>query len=160
ILEKYFTETNPTSKLAEMRSYGGLAGAEYEAEAAPKFFERYLALPDYDDARHWILAYELQRRYYVRNDQGQIQKIRNLAIRPQQAAPRFKPLRDATHNQLSANLLPKLQAYRDKLAAGAVRAQVDELMAEIVKVTSLEDSVLRAQLKELDDKALAAELTA
>ena len=42
ILEKYFTETNPTHKLAEMRSYGGLAGAEYEAAAAPRFFERYL----------------------------------------------------------------------------------------------------------------------
>src|SRR5262245_51409257 len=42
ILEKYFTETNPTHKLAEMRSFGGLAGAEYEAAAAPRFFERYL----------------------------------------------------------------------------------------------------------------------
>src|SRR5205823_4787008 len=67
ILEKYFTETNPKHKLAEMRSYGGLAGAEYEAAAAPRFFERYLALPAYDDARHYLLAYELQRRYYVRD---------------------------------------------------------------------------------------------
>src|SRR6185369_16935838 len=138
ILEKYFTETNPTHKLAEMRSYGGLAGAEYEAAAAPRFFERYLAQPDYDDARHYLLAYELQRRYYVRDDQGQIQKIRNLAIQIQQADPRFKPLRDATHNQLSAALLPKLQLYRDRLPAGAVRTQVDALMAEIVKVTSLD----------------------
>ena len=160
ILEKYFTETNPKHKLAEMRSYGGLAGAEYEAAAAPRFFERYLALPDYDDARHYLLAYELQRRYYVRDDQGQIQKIRNLAIRIQQADPGFKPLRDATHNQLSATLLPNLQAYRDKLPAGAVRTQVDELMAEIVKVTSLDESVLRAQLAALDDQALAAELSA
>jgi len=160
ILEKYFTETNPRHKLAEMRSYGGLAGAEYEAAAAPRFFERYLAQPDYDDARHYLLAYELQRRYYVRDDQGQIQKIRNLAIQIQQADPRFKPLRDATHNQLSAALLPKLQLYRDRLPAGAVRTQVDALMAEIVKVTSLDDGVLRAQLAALDDQALAAELSA
>ena len=136
ILEKYFTETNPKHKLAEMRSYGGLAGAEYEAAAAPRFFERYLALPDYDDARHYLLAYELQRRYYVRDDQGQIQKIRNLAIRIQQADPGFKPLRDATHHQLSATLLPKLQAYRDKLPAGAVRTQVDELMGALGRLVA------------------------
>ena len=160
ILEKYFTETNPTHKLAEMRSYGGLAGAEYEASAAPRFFERYLAQADYDDARHYLLAYELQRRYYVRDDQGQIQKVRNLAIRIQQADPRFKPLRDATHNQLSATLLPKLQAYRDKLAPGPVRSQVDELMTEIAKLTALDEGVLRAQLGALDDKSLAAELSA
>ncbi len=123
ILEKYFTETNPKHKFAEMRSYGGLASAEDEAAAAPRFFERYLALPDFDDTRHYLLAYELQRRYYVRDDQGQIQKIRNLAVRIQQADPRFKPLRDATHNQLSAALIPKLQAYRDPLPAGAVRAR-------------------------------------
>ncbi len=159
ILEKYFTETNPTHKLAEMRSYGGLAGAEYEAAAAPRFFERYLTQADYDDARHYLLAYELQRRYYVRDDQGQIQKIRALAIRIQQADPRFKPLRDATHNQLSAALLPKLQAYRDKAPAG-VRPQVDELMTEIAKLTALVESVLRTQLAGLDNKALAGELSA
>src|SRR5262245_43177553 len=61
ILEKYFTETNPTHKLTEMRSYGGLAGAEYEAAAAPRFFERYLAQADYDDARHNALEGPTQK---------------------------------------------------------------------------------------------------
>ena len=136
VLEKYFTETNPRHKLAEMRAYGGLAGAEYEAAAAPRFFERYLSAPEFDDAHHYLLAYELQRRYYVRDDQGQIQKIRALAIRIQEADPGFKPLRDATHNQLSAALIPKLAAYRDAKPPGALRTQVDELIAEIEKLTS------------------------
>ncbi len=160
ILEKYFTETNPTHKLAEMRSYGGLGGAEYEAPAAAKFFERYLSAPDFDDAHHFLLAYELQRRYYVRDDQGQIQKIRAIAVRIQQADPKFKPLRDATHNQISATLVPKLQAYRDAKPAGAaVRAQVDELIAEIHKLTRLDDSALRAQIATLDDPTLRTQLT-
>jgi hypothetical protein len=160
ILEKYFADTNPKHKLGEMRAYGGLAGAEYEAAAAPRFFERYLSLPDYDDARHYLLAYELQRRYYVRDDQGQIQKVRVLAIRIQQADPAFKPLRDATHNQISANLIPKLEAYRDARSPGAIRSQTEELIAEIRKLTSLDQGVLRAQLGTLDDKALGAELSA
>jgi hypothetical protein len=160
ILEKYFTETNPAHKLAEMRSYGGLAGAEYEAAAAPRFFERYLTAPDFDDAHHYLLAYELQRRYYVRDDQGQIQKIRAIAIRIQQADAKFKALRDATHNQISATLIPKLEAYRDARPAGAIRTQVDELISEIQKLTRLDDSVLRAQLATLDDAKLGAELTA
>jgi hypothetical protein len=160
ILEKYFTETNPSHKLAEMRSYGGLAGAEYEAAAAPRFFERYLTASDFDDSRHYLLAYELQRRYYVRDDQGQIQKIRALSIRIQQADSRFKPLRDAIHNQITATLIPKLEAYRDTKPAGAIRGQVEDLIAEIHKVTRLDDSVLRAQLAMLDDAKLGAELTA
>src|SRR6185369_5277970 len=160
ILEKYFTETNPKHKLTEMRSFRGLASAEEEANAAPRFFERYLALPDFDDTRHHLLAHELQRRYYVRDDQGQIQKIRNLAVRIYQADPRFKLLRDATHNQLSAALIPPLQAYRDPLPDGAVRRQIDELIAEIAKVTSFDDSVLRAQIAALDTKPLATELSA
>jgi hypothetical protein len=160
ILEKYFTETNPTHKLAEMRSYGGLGGAEYEAPAAARFFERYLSAKDFDDAHHYLLAYELQRRYYVRDDQGQIQKVRALAIRIQQADSKFKPLRDATHNQIAANLIPRLQAYRDTKPAGAIRSQVDELIGEIEKLTRLDDSALRAQLATLDDAKLRAELTA
>ena len=44
ILEKFFIETHPDHKLAQMRAYGGLAGAEYEAAAAPTFFEKYLDL--------------------------------------------------------------------------------------------------------------------
>jgi hypothetical protein len=160
ILEKYFTETNPTHKLAEMRSYGGLGGAEYEAPAAARFFERYLSAKDFDDAHHYLLAYELQRRYYVRDDQGQIQKVRALAIRIQQADSKFKPLRDATHNQITATLIPRLEAYRDTKPAGAIRSQVDELIVEIQKLTRLDDSALRAQLPTLDDAKLRAELTA
>ena len=45
----------------------------------PLFFERFLERRKYNDFRHFILAYELQKRYFVRNDQGEIQKIRNLA---------------------------------------------------------------------------------
>ena len=160
ILEKYFTDTNPKDKLAEMRSYGGLSGAEYEAPAAARFFERYLSAPEFDDAHHCLLAYELQRRYYVRDDQGQIQKIRAIAMRIHQADPSFKPLRDATHDQISATLIPRLQAYGAAKPAGAVRRQVDELIAAIEKLTRLDDSALHAQLAALDDTKLGAQLMA
>src|SRR5215470_6333053 len=159
ILEKYFTDTNPKDKLAEMRSYGGLSGAEYEAPAAARFFERYLAASDFDDGHHYLLAYELQRRYYVRDDQGQIQKIRAIATGIQQADSSFKPLRDATHDQITASLIPRLQAYGAAKPA-AVRGQVDELIAGIEKLTRLDDAALRAQLAALDDTKLGAQLTA
>jgi hypothetical protein len=109
VLEKFFVDTNPTHKLAEMKAYGGLSGAEYEARDAPLFFERYLSDPTFDANRHYLLAYELQRRYFVRNEQGDIQSIHNLAGAAYQADPKFK--RSATtHNQLSAALLPRIRA--------------------------------------------------
>jgi hypothetical protein len=160
ILEKYLVETEPAHKFAVMRSYGGLGGSEYEARDAPLFFERYLADERFREPRLYLLAYELQRRYFVRNDQGQIQRARALAVAIQTAQPSFKPLRDATHNQISADLIPKLAAYRARMAAGPTRDRVDELIAEIRKLTSLDESSLRTQLPAFQDAALRGELEA
>jgi hypothetical protein len=158
VLEKFFIETHPDHKLAQMRAYGGLAGAEYEARAAPRFFERYLALEGFDQPRHYLLAYELQRRFYVRDDQGRIGKARNLASAIQNQRLDFKPLRDAVHNQISAAQIPRVEAYRDDLPAGALRDRVDELIAELRKLTSLDESALRAQLPGIENADVRAAL--
>ncbi len=160
ILEKYFTETHPSHKLAQLRSYRGLTGSEYEARDMPRFFERYLALSSFNDYRHFLLAYELQKRFFVRNDQGQIQKARRLATRIQTRDAAFKPLRDATHNQITAALIPKLAAYRDQRRKRQDRAQVDALIAEIEKLTSLDEEVLKAQVAEMKNSALRRRLRA
>jgi hypothetical protein len=157
VLEKYFIETNPQSKLAEMRAYGGLSGAEYEAPAQPLFFERYLSAPEFDPARHYLLAYELQRRFYVRAELGQIVKVREMAIRVQQADSKFKPLRDAVHNQLSAGLIAPLATYRDR-ATGSIRKQVDEIILEIVKLTSLDETALAGLIASLQDEKVRAKV--
>ena len=104
ILENYYMTTHPRSKLAEMQTYGGLKGAEYEARDMPIFQEKYFLDPAYNDYRHFILSYELERRFFTRNDQGNIQKIRDLAIIIQQYDRQFKPLRDAVHGRISASL--------------------------------------------------------
>jgi len=160
VLEKYFIETHPGHKLAEMRAYGGLAGAEYEARDAPRFFERYLALESFGEARHYLLAFELQRRFFVRDDQGQIGKVRNLASAIHRERPVFKPLRDAVHNQISAALIPRIEAYRAKLGPGGHRDRVDELIAEIRKLTALDERALAAQIPAIADPALRDELAA
>ncbi|MBW1687796.1 MAG: hypothetical protein JRS35_22395, partial [Deltaproteobacteria bacterium] len=158
VLEKFFIETHPDHKLAQMRAYGGLAGAEYEARDAPRFFERYLALEGFDQPRHYLLAYELQRRFYVRDDQGAIGKARNLASAIQKQRADFKPLRDAVHNQISAAQIPQIEAYRNALPAGAVRERCDELIAEMRKLTSLDESALREQLPGIEDADTRAAL--
>ncbi|MGI9591704.1 MAG: hypothetical protein ACR2P8_10085, partial [Myxococcota bacterium] len=160
VLEKFFIETHPDHKLAQMRAYGGLAGAEYEAAAAPEFFERYLDMESFREPRHYLLAYELQRRFFVRDDQGTITKARNLASAIQRQRADFKPLRDQVHNQISAPQIPKVAAYRDKLPPGKTRELCDQLIAEIRKLTSLDESALREQLPGIEDAGLRAELEA
>jgi hypothetical protein len=159
ILEKYFTETHPTNKLSKLRSYGGLSGVEYETPASARFFERYLNAPEFRD-NDFLLAYELQRRYRVREDLGQIDKVRAMSVRIQAIDHRFKPLRDAVHNQLSPGLVPQLEAFRDQLPPGSTRSQVDALMAEIKKLTSLDESALKSQVTPLEDNALRSRLAA
>ncbi len=160
ILEKYFVETHPQHKLAKMRAYGGISGTEFEARDAPKFFERYLASPEFTEPRHFLLAYELQRRFYIREDQGQIGKVRNQATAIQQLNFDFKPLRDQVHNQLSADVIPKLVAWRDKKAKDDVQKQkVDELIHEIRKLTSLDETALQSQLPALEDEKVRATIS-
>ena len=158
VLEKFFIETHPDHVLAKMRAYGGLAGAEFEARDAPLFFERYLDLPEFDEPRHYLLAYELQRRFFVRDDQGRIGRARDLASAIQSRRRDFKPLRDQVHNQISAAQIPRIRAFRDTLAPGPVRDQVDELIIEMGKLTSLNEAALKVQIPALGDAALRARI--
>jgi len=160
VLEKYFTETNPQHKLAQLRNFRGLASSEEEAPAAPKLFERYLAAPEFDETRHFLLAYELQKRFFVRSDVGQIQQIRAMATRVESMDPRFKPLKDSVHNQLSAGLIPRLEEYRDRLPQGAERGEIDRLVAEIAKLTSIDEKALEPQIAAVQDEALRGQLRA
>jgi hypothetical protein len=160
ILEKYFIETHPGHRLAVAKTLRGVSGAEYEAPAVPRFAERYLSQDSFRDARHFLLAYELQKRFFVGEDQGRITKIRNMATQVESRDPKFKPLRDATHNQISASLIPRLSAYRDRLPNGQTRARLDALITEIDKLTSLDKSALRPQLGQVEDAALRTQLQA
>lgn len=158
ILEKYFTETNPGHKLSQLRAFRGLASSEEEAPAAKKFFERYLSATEFDPSQHFLLAYELQKRFFIRSDIGQIQEIRAMATRIESMDPRFKPLKDAVHNQLSAGLIPKLEEYQSRLAQGAERSEIGRLVAEIAKLTSIDETALEPQIADLEDEALRARL--
>ena len=160
ILEKYFTETQPNHKLSRLRSFGGLSGVEYETPASARFFERYLSAPEFKDNRNFVLAYELQKRYRVREDLGQIDKVRAMSVRIQAAEPKFKPLRDAVHNQLSPGIIPQLEAYRDRLPPGSTRFQVETLITEIRKLTSLDEGALKSQITPLENETLRSQLTA
>jgi hypothetical protein len=94
----------------------------------------------------------------VRDDQGGITKARNLASAIQRQRADFKPLRDAVHNQISAPQIPRIEAYRDALPPGALRERCDELIAEMRKLTSLDESALREQLPGIEDADTRAAL--
>ncbi len=160
VLEKFFIDTHPDHRLAVARTMRGVAGAEYEAPALRTFVERYLGLDSFDDSRHFLLAYELQRRFFVDNDTGRIDKVRNMATQIEQQDSDFKPLRDAVHNQISAVLIPRLTDYKDRRAKGAVREQIAKLIAEIEKLTALDEEALRPRLAKIEEAGLRAQLEA
>jgi hypothetical protein len=158
ILEKYFLDTNPKHKLSQLRSYGGLSGSEYEIPAATHFFERYITAPEFNETRDFLLAYELQQRFFVRDEVVQIEEVRSMSVRIQKADPTFKPLRDAVHNQLSASLIAPLEGYAATLAPGETRSQVDALIAEIGKLTAVDERALAGQVHGIENAQLRDEL--
>ena len=160
VLEKYFIETHPNHKLALMKQYRGLMSAEDETPAGMAFLEKYLGDDDFDPRQHFLLAYELQRRYFVRDDVGQVQKVRNMAVRIESARADFKPMKDAVHNQVSAGLLPGIAAYRAKLPPGGLRDQVDDLIREIQKLTVLDETALAPQVDAIEAADIRGVLTA
>jgi len=160
ILEKYFTETNPQHKLSQLRAFRGLASAEEVAPAQEKFFELYEAAPEFDPAQHFLLAYELQKRFFLRSDVAQVQQLRAAATRVEGMDPRFKPLKDSIHNQLSAGLLPGLAAYRDKLPQGTERTEIQGLIDQIQKLTEIDEKAVAPDLASIEDQGLRTKLQA
>ena len=158
VLEKYFVETHPNHRLATAKALSGVSGSEYEQPASADFAEKYLGLDDFNDFRHFLLAYELQKRFFIRAEQGGVDKVRNMATQIQGMDAKFGPLRNAVHNQISAALIPRLKAYRDKLPAGKTRSRIDTLIAEIKKLTSLDESALTPQLAEIKNSELRTKL--
>ena len=65
LLEKYYMETHPESKLTMSRAYGGISGTEFEVKYAPIFFAKYYALEDWKDFHNYLLQYEMQRRFFL-----------------------------------------------------------------------------------------------
>lgn len=160
VLEKFFTETNPQHKLSQLRAFRGLASSEEEAPAAPKFFEKYLEAPEFDSKSHFLLAYELQKRFLNRGDVGQIQQLRSAATRVESMDPRFKLLKDAIHNQVSAGLIPQLAVYRDKLPQGTERTEIQGIIDQIEKLTFIDEKALEPGLASIQDEARRAKLVA
>ena len=159
LLEKYFVDTNPRHKLSQLRAFGGLSGSEYETTAGPRFFERYLVAPEFVDSRDFLLAYELQKRFFVRDDVAQIEDVRAMSVRIQKIDPKFKPLRDAIHNQISAALIPQLNAYADSLPRGSLRTQVDQLIVELSKLTAIDERALAGQVHGIQDSGVRERLS-
>ncbi len=159
ILESYFIENYPSHKFAQLRSFGGLSGAEFEAVAAPRFFERYLSLPSFNDYRHYLLAYELQRRFYARKDLGEINRVRNLSTQIQSRNPSFKPLRDSIHNRISAADIPRIQTFRDALKSDQDRRLCNELIEAMKTLTAMNETILRGEIDLISDVQARSKLT-
>lgn len=152
IMERYIIDTVPKNKLSEMRQYGGLSGAEYEVVAQREFYNRFLTLTDYNDFRHYLLAYELQKRHFARGGFGKMQEVRNMASRIQGVDKSFKPLRDAVHNQVSASLIPLLVDYRDNRAGAKAKKMTEELIDEIRVLTALDVSALDEDVAAIENE--------
>jgi len=158
-LESFFIGKNPGHKLDQLRAYGGLSGAEYEAAALPRLLDLYLARPDFDPRRHYLAAFELLRRFRVRNDQKKIVRVRNLSSAIQAKDRGFKPYRDRTHNQISASLVPILRTYRESRPPGsALVPRVDELIVGVEELVNPTDADLRAAVASLDDGSVRSDL--
>lgn len=159
-LEHFFIAANPGHKLDQLRAYGGLSGAEYEAAALPELLDLYLSQPDFDPNEHYLVVFEMLRRFRVENDFEKILRVRNQSSAIQAKDRGFKPYRDRTHNQISASLVPILRTYREGLPEGSSLApKVDELILGVEELVTPTDADLRAAVASLDSGATKVELS-
>lgn len=158
VIERFVIDIVPENKLSVMRQYGGLSSAEYEVGAQREFYELYTDLEDYNDFRHFLLAYEMQKRYFARGGFAKMQEVRDMASRIQGVDKKFKPLRDAVHNQVSASLIPLLADYRDNRSSKRTAKMTDELISEIRALTELDVNALDGDIAEIEDDTLRGAL--
>ena len=82
-----------------------------------------------------------------------------MASRIQGVDSKFKPLRDAVHNQVSASLIPLLEDYRDNRASEKTAQMTEDLINEIRVLTALEVSALTEDVASIEDPDLKAQLS-
>jgi phosphohistidine swiveling domain-containing protein len=132
ILEKFYMETHPQSKLTLSRATGGISGAEFEAKYAPLFFSKYYALPDWSDFQNYLIQYELQKRFFCRGNLSLINDIRNQASAIYRTNKKFKPVKDLIHNRMSSGLIPLIRDFQkshpeDEKNTGRYEKLIDNL---------------------------------
>jgi len=155
ILEKYYIENYPQTKVAGSRAYGGISGSEFEVKYAPRYFARYYGLPDWSDFRNHLIQYELQRRYFLRDDLSSITAIRSLSSAIFHDNPGFKSLRDLIHNQMSPGLIRMIENYLDANPKAARHdPRYEQLIRDLMKLTKADQNSLREYLDKIADKEL------
>ncbi len=155
ILEKYYMDTHPESKLVMARAYGGISGAEFEVKYSPIFFAKYYALADWNDFHDYLLQYELQRRFFCKCDLSLVNDIRNLSLVIYRSYPPFKPVKDLVHNRLSPGFVPLIEDFQKKHPQDRKNAQNYERLIEMVKsLTYVDQSQLKGYLQNISDNGI------
>ena len=155
ILEKYYMETHPDSKLTMARAYGGISGTEFEVKYAPLFFAKFYALADWNDFHDYLLQYELQRRFFCKDNLSLVNDIRNLSLVIYRSYKPFKPVKDLVHNRLSPGLLPLIEDFQKKHPQDRKNAKKYARLIEMIRsLTYVDQSQLKGYLKGISDKGI------
>jgi len=155
ILEKYYMETHPDSKLSMARAYGGISGSEFEVRYAPIFFAKYYALDDWKDFHNYLLQYELQRRFFCKSNLSLINDIRNLSLVMYSNYPPFKPVKDLVHNRLSPGSIPLIEEFQKKHPDDKKNAHnYSKLIGMIQEMTRVDQDQLKEYLPGISDRGI------
>ena len=155
ILEKYYMETHPKSKLTMSRAYGGISGTEFEVKYAPIFFANYYALSDWNDFHHYLLQYELQRRFFCKCSMSLINDIRNLSLVIYRSYRPFKPVKDLVHNRLSPGLIPLVEDFAKNHPQDKKNAKkYKKLISLIRELTHVDKGQLKEYLPGISDEEI------
>ena len=155
ILEKYYMETHPESKLTMARAYGGISGTEFEVKYAPKFFAKYYALADWKDFHNYLLQYELQRRFFCKCDLSQVTGIRNLSLVIYRSYKPFKPVKDLVHNRLSPSLVTLIEDFQKKHPQDRKNAKKYKSLIKMIRsLTYVDQSQLKGYLPDISEPGI------
>ena len=155
LLEKYYMETHPQSKLTMARAYGGISGTEFEVKYAPIFFSKYYAHPEWKDFHNYLLQYELQRRFFCKSDLSLVKDIRNLSLVMYRNYKAFKPVKDLVHNRLSPGLIPMIEDFQKNHPQDKKNAGKYKRLVELIKgLTYVDQSQLKGYLPNISDKEI------
>ncbi len=155
ILEKYYMDTHPESKLNMSRAYGGISGTEFEVKYAPMLFAKYYALADWNDFHDYFLQYELQRRFFCKSNLFMVNDIRNLSLVIYRSYPPFKPVKDLVHNRLSPSLIPLIEDFRKKHPQDRKNDQNYVRLIEMIRsLTYVDQSQLKEYLPIISNKGI------
>ncbi len=157
LIEKFYIDNYPQTRLATSRNVRGVSGIELESRYYTKMLQDFSKVSN--PFADYLLQYEIQRRFFISGDSsGKIRAdvasiYESLSI-SKEGQETFYRIRNETHNMLNKGLSEKINAFiaKHKIElSDVIIKRMEKLSVDIQKYFTIDKTSIEAFFRKVDN---------